>query len=281
MKKRHSTVKVVLITLLVFLLLTWILPAAYFSSEYVEQGRIQMGLFDIFSYPITAISYFGYIAIFLLVVGGFYGILGKIGAYRNLLDKLVASFKGKEKLVVSIIMVLLGVITSFCGLQIGLFIFFPFIISLILLMGYDKIVATLTVVGSTMIGIAGTTFGYSNISVILTTLSIKITANIWFKVAILVLGLALLIFNTVPYMSVLEKKNKEEKKRVSKIKKEESKTTTKEKTTKKKVKKKESEKKEKTEKKVKETEKVEKEKESKTKVEKDEGEKVKQLAKKK
>lgn len=233
MKTRHSTVKVVLITLLVFLLLTWILPAAYFSSEYVEQGRIQMGLFDIFSYPITAISYFGYIAIFLLVVGGFYGILNKIGAYRNLLDKLVTSFKGKEKLVVSIIMVLLGVITSFCGLQLGLVIFFPFIISLILLMGYDKIVAALTVVGSTMIGIAGTTFGYSNISVILTTLSIKITANIWFKVAILVLGLALLIFNTVRYMSALEKKNKEDKKKVSKIKKEDSKATTKEKATKK------------------------------------------------
>lgn len=233
MKTRHSTVKVVLITLLVFLLLTWILPAAYFSSEYVEQGRIQMGLFDIFSYPITAISYFGYIAIFLLVVGGFYGILNKIGAYRNLLDKLVTSFKGKEKLVVSIIMVLLGVITSLCGLQLGLVIFFPFIISLILLMGYDKIVAALTVVGSTMIGIAGTTFGYSNISVILTTLSIKITANIWFKVAILVLGLALLIFNTVRYMSALEKKNKEDKKKVSKIKKEDSKATTKEKATKK------------------------------------------------
>lgn len=232
MKTRHSTVKVVLITLLVFLLLTWILPAAYFSSEYVEQGRIQMGLFDIFSYPITAISYFGYIAIFLLVVGGFYGILNKIGAYRNLLDKLVTSFKGKEKLVVSIIMVLLGVITSLCGLQLGLVVFFPFIISLILLMGYDKIVAALTVVGSTMIGIAGTTFGYSNISVVLTTLSIKITANIWFKVVILVLGLALLIFNTVRYMSTLERKNKR-KEKVYKLKKEDTKTTTKLKTTKK------------------------------------------------
>lgn len=233
MKTRHNTVKIVLVTLLVFLLLTWILPAAYYSSGYVEQGRMQMGLFDIFSYPITALSYFGYIAIFMLVVGGFYGILGQTGAYRNLLDKLATSFKKKGKLVVSIIMILLAVITSICGLQIGLIIFFPFIISLILLMGYDKIVAALTVVGSTMIGIMGTTFAYSNTSVILSTLSLKITSNIIVKIIIFVLGLALLIFNTVRYMKIVEKRNKEEKAKVSKIKKSEKKEETKEKESKK------------------------------------------------
>ena len=56
--KKHNTVKVVLITLLVFVLLTWILPAAYFSGQYVEQGRVQMGLFDLLNYPLTALSYF-------------------------------------------------------------------------------------------------------------------------------------------------------------------------------------------------------------------------------
>ena len=66
--KRHNTIKVVLVTLLVFMLLSWILPAAYFSGSYADQGRVQMGLFDLFSYPTTAISYFGYIAIFILVV---------------------------------------------------------------------------------------------------------------------------------------------------------------------------------------------------------------------
>lgn len=232
MKTRHNTVKVVLTTLLVFLLLTWILPAAYYSSGYVDQGRIQMGIFDIFSYPITAISYFGNIAVFVLVVGGFYGILNKIGAYRNLLNKMVTAFKGKEKIVVSVIMVLFAVITSICGLQIGLIIFFPFVISLILLMGYDKIVAALTVVGSTMVGIAGTTFAYSNTSVIISTLSIKITSNMIAKIAILVLGLALLIFNTIKYMIKIEKTAKSTKKETKKTteEKKETKKTTKSKT---------------------------------------------------
>ncbi|MCI8346338.1 MAG: hypothetical protein HFJ12_00125 [Bacilli bacterium] len=214
--KRHNTIKVVLITVLVFMLLSWILPAAYFQSSYVEQGRVQMGLFDLFTYPTTALSYFGYIALFILVVGGFYGILNKIPAYRILLDKIAKSFKKRGKIVLSIMMVLLAVITSICGLQLGLIIFFPFLIAVILLMGYDKLVAALTVVGSTMLGIAGTTFAYANTSVVLSTLSVKITSNMLVKIIILVVGLGLLIFNTIRYINKMEKASKERKKTTKK-----------------------------------------------------------------
>ena len=89
--KKHNTIKVVLITMLVFLLLSWILPAAYYSGQYVDQGRVQMGLFDLFNYPITAFSYFGYIGLFFILVGGFYGILYKIPAYRIFLERIVKS----------------------------------------------------------------------------------------------------------------------------------------------------------------------------------------------
>lgn len=219
--KKHNTVKVVLITMLVFMVLTWILPAAYYSSEYVDQGRIQMGLFDLFNYPLTSLSYFGYIALFVLVVGGFYGILYKIPAYRTFLDKIVAKFKRKGKLFLSIVMVLLAVITSICGLQLGLVIFFPMLVSIILLMGYDKIVAALTLVGSTMIGIAGSTFAYSNTSIIASVLSLDFGFELLMKIMILIVGLILLIFNTMMYIKKQgTSKNKvvsEEKKEVKKI----------------------------------------------------------------
>lgn len=214
--KKHNTVKVVLITLLVIMLLTWLLPAAYYQTSYVDQGRVQMGLFDLFSYPTTALSYFGYIALFILVVGGFYGVLNKIPAYRTLLDDMAKTFKKKGKLVVSIIMVLLAVITSICGLQLGLIMFFPFLIALILLMGYDKLVAALTVVGSTMIGIAGTTFAYANTSTLISTLSIKVSSNMLVKVIILVIGLGLLIFNTIKHINKVESESKAKKKKSTK-----------------------------------------------------------------
>lgn len=198
-KENHNVVKVVLITTLAFMLLTWILPAAYYSSGFIDQGRIQMGLFDLFNYPLTALSYFGYIALFVLAVGGFYGVLYKIPAYRSFLDKIVAVCKGKEGIVLSVMMILIAVITSICGLQLGLMLFFPMLAAIILLMGYDKVVAALTLVGSTTVGLAGTTYGYANVSIIYTSLGISIMDNMLVKVVVLLAGLILLIFNTLMY----------------------------------------------------------------------------------
>lgn len=199
LKEKNNTLKVVLVTTFVLSVLAWILPAAYYSGEYIDQGRIQIGLFDVFNYSLTALSYFGYIALFIVLVGGFYGILHKIPAYRSFLDKIVAICKGKEAIALSVMMVLLAVITSICGLQLGLILFFPVLASVILLLGYDKIVVALTLVGSTMIGVAGTTFGYTNTGLLNSLLGLDMMDNILVKVVILLTGLVLLIFNTLMY----------------------------------------------------------------------------------
>lgn len=198
--KKHNTVKVVLITLLVFAVLSWIIPAAYYSGEYIDQGRVQIGLFDLFNYPLTALSYFGYISLFILLVGGFYGILHNIPAYRSFLDKIVGLCKGKENIAIAIIIILLALITSICGTQFELLVFFPMLASIILLMGFDKIVVALTLVGSTMVGIAGTTFGYNNAGLLNSVLAIKLTDNTLVKVIILLAGIVLLIFNILMYI---------------------------------------------------------------------------------
>ena len=198
--KKHNIVKVVLITLFVFLLLSWIFPAAYYSGQYVDQGRTQMGLFDFFNYPVTSLSYFGYISLFIILVGGFYGILYKIPAYRVFLNKIAKCFKGKEMLFVSLVVVLSAFAVSFCGLQIGLLFFAPLVVSVILLLGYDKIVAAMAIVGSTCAGIAGSTYSYSNLNMLTSTLSIKLGYQIGVRLVILLVGIALVIFNIYMYV---------------------------------------------------------------------------------
>lgn len=198
--KKHSIMRWVIWSVIIFMVLTWIIPAAYFSSEYMDQGLLQMGIFDLFNYPITAISYFGHIALFILLVGGFYGILYKIPAYNSFLNKVSNGLKSQGKLVLSVIMILIAVVTSICGVQIGLLLFFPMLISIIILMGYDKIVAALTLAGSTAIGLAGTTIAYSNTYIIASVLGVEITSDMLTKIVVLVLGLILLIFNTIVYI---------------------------------------------------------------------------------
>ena len=217
--KKHNASKVVLITILVFLLLTWILPAAYYSSEYVDQGRVQMGFFDLFNYPLTSLSYFGYIAFFLILVGGFYGVLYKIPAYRSFLDKIVGTFKGHEKWVLSVIAVVVAVLVSICGVQVGIALFIPFIVSLVLLMGYDKIVAAFVTVGSIAAGLIGCTYASGNTSILFGALSLDKENNypIIVRFAILVGCLALLIVYMLLYIKHHSAGVKIEKKTVRKV----------------------------------------------------------------
>lgn len=210
--KKHNTLKVVLITLIAFFLLSWILPKSSFQGQLVDVGRVQLGLFDMFTYPITALSSFAHVVLFVLAIGIFYGVLNKISAYRVLIDKLVKAFKGKEIIIISTIMALFAIITSVCGLQIVLLFTFPFIISLVLAMGYDKIVAGLTTVGSVLVGMIGTTFAYNNVVVLANYLSLKVTSGIAYKIIILFLCLGLLILNTILYINKKSKVSKEEKK---------------------------------------------------------------------
>ena len=214
--KKHNISKVVLVTMLVFMVLTWILPAAYYSGEYAEQGRVQMGLFDLFNYPLTALSYFGYIALFLILVGGFYGILYKIPAYRIFLDRIVERVKGKEKIVLSIFIIVNALIVSICGAQFGLALFLPFFVSLVLLMGYDKMVAAFITVGSICDGLIGTTYASSNTSILTTTFSLSYDYEIGIRFVVLAISIVLVIFNMLMYIKKNEAEIKIEKKTIKK-----------------------------------------------------------------
>ena len=197
--KKHNTLKVVIITLLLFALLTWILPCATYQTEYTEVGRYQVGLFDILSYQSTVLGYFGYVALFVLVVGGFYGVLYKTGAYRRMLDSLVKKFKGKEAICIIIIMALFAFLTSFAGLQLALLMLFPFVISLVLMMGYNKLAATAVTAGSVAVGLMGTTFSYNTTQVLQQYLSVELTDLIWAKIVLLVLGVVMLALFTLKF----------------------------------------------------------------------------------
>lgn len=195
--KKHNTSKVVLGTMLVLLVFTWIFPAAYYSGEYVDQGRVQMGLFDLFEYPLTAISYFGYIPMYLLFVGGFYGVLYKIPAYRNLLDKVAAKAKNHSRLTIILIVALLALGVSICGLQIGFALFIPFLVSLLVLMGYDNKIVAYTLVGALAAGLVGSTYGVQNTGLAASVLSLNFDFQIGVKFVLLAVSVFLVVLNVL------------------------------------------------------------------------------------
>jgi len=206
--KKDNLFKVSLFMIALVFIFTWIFKVGtidmYTTQAYAEYDRQQLGIIPFFNYFIDVFSYFGDVLLFILCVGGFYGVLYKIPAYRVMLDKIVAKLKGKEFVFLAIVMVLIAAFASITKLSVGLLLFCPFIISLVLLMGYDKIVAALTVVGSITVGMAGASYAFvgdENLTQALTQyLQLDPTYQIGVRFVILAVGLVLLILNTFLYV---------------------------------------------------------------------------------
>lgn len=198
--KKHNILKVILLSILVVVVCTWIFPQATYQYEFQEGARTQLGIFDLSTYTIEGLfRYFSYVLVFVLTSGMFYGVAYRIPAYRVLLDKLVEKFKGKENIFLAVTMALIAIIVSVSGLSFGMLFVFPFIISLVLLMGYNKLVAASVTVGSTIVGIMGTTLGISTTNYINLALRIDFSSEMVTKVILLVIGLVLLIYNVLAY----------------------------------------------------------------------------------
>lgn len=211
--KKHNILKVVLITILLVFLFTWFFPTTSFSySELVEGARNQLGLFDLFSYPLVAFSYFGYAFVYVLLVGVLYGVLNKIPAYKKLLEKITDGFKGREWIFLLITMIFISILTSVVGMSFGFIVLFPLIISLTMMMGYNKLVAASVTVGSVVTGLIGTTVASSTVYYYTNLMSISLFDEIWSKVIILLVSLVLLVFNVLNYAKKTQNKaNKEDK----------------------------------------------------------------------
>ncbi len=197
--KKHNILKVVLLSILVVLLCTWIFPTASYQYEFIVDERAQLGIFDLFAYVVELFRYFPYVILMVLATGIFYGVAYKIPAYRVMLDKIVKKFAGKESVLLAIMMVLIAAIVSVSGLSFAILFVFPFVISIVLLMGYNKLVAASVTVGSTIVGILGTTLGSSTTYYINAILGIEVQSEMITKVILLVIALVLLIYNVLSY----------------------------------------------------------------------------------
>ena len=200
--KKNSVLKAILLVILAVVVCTWIFPSISFNGELVQDKKLQVGIFDLFSYSIDVLRYFPYVTLMVLAIGVFYGVAYRIPAYRDLLDKIVDGFKGKEKVFLASIIVLISAITSVTGLSFAMLFVFPFVISVILLMGYNKLVAASATVGSVVVGLIGTTLGSTSVDYINYILQAEVTDQMVAKVVLLVLGMVLLIFNVLRYATM-------------------------------------------------------------------------------
>ena len=211
--KKYHTLLVVAITVIIIALLTWFLPITYMSNgELIESDKVQAGIMSVGTYSLYSFYNFVYVFVYLLFIGGLYGVLNRCSAYRVLLDKIVGHVKKFKLLYLILTVLLISVIVSFTGYTYEALIFLPLIASIVLLLGYDRITAALVTVGSISTGIIGSIFGKLIVGKLNSVLgSTTYSDYVIPKIIVLGLSVAVLVFFIVLYTKKKsEKENIEE-----------------------------------------------------------------------
>lgn len=210
MKKKNGIFKVLSIVILAYCVLSWVIPT--YQGFGVADGAVRrpMGIFYLFQVPLETFGGFINVFLFILVVGGLYGVLKASGVYKRLLNKTAKVFKGKEKGFLLGVIIFLAIISSVAGLDLGLFVLFPFLISVLLIMGYDKITGLLATLGATVVGMFGSTLSGSLYKTGNQMMSLSMYDGIIFKVALLVIGVLLLVLLTFNHIKKLNNKTTKE-----------------------------------------------------------------------
>ncbi len=205
--KKHTFLKVLSIIMLLIMLVSNFLPGRYEEIE-------RIGAADLLTnYLSIVLQNFSYVVIFVLTVGGFYGVLNKTPSYKKLLDNIVSKVKPSSKKFVFVTMIVFAVITSLTSMTMPLFVFIPFVVTIILLLGYDKLVAFTATFGSIIVGYIGGIFvNFANpstgaINTYETYIGMESQfANTFPKLLLLFAGLALLIYFVDKHIKSVEEK---------------------------------------------------------------------------
>ena len=208
-KKEYSLLKIVLIPLLVYLVLTWFIPTGSFSGGDFVKGEVSsLGLYGLFSAPIYSFAVFAQYIILILCVGGFYGVLNKTGAYQSIVDSI--SKKNKTCLLIFSV-ILFALLSSLFGETMLVFILLPFFISVLCKSGYDKVSSMAATIGSTLIGMVASTSG--NLAIYKNYFNLEPKSFILYNIIMLII----LMFLLCMFIITKDKKEKSKKEAIKDI----------------------------------------------------------------
>ncbi len=202
--KKSGLFKIIMGALLLTLVLTYVIPGSTGTRSFLATG-------DVFVNYIYSFYNFFEIFVFVLLVGGLYAVLNLVPAYKKILDKIVNKYRKNSKYFIISVIIIFAVLATLTGITIPMFVIIPFVISIILLLGYDKLVAISATIGATLIGsmsaILATFRSSAGVPVTFEELlSLEKFSNMWVRIILFVLTVGLLIFFVLRHINKKETK---------------------------------------------------------------------------
>ena len=161
-----------------------------------------------FSNISISVSYFSGIAVFLIAVACFYGILNKVKIYKSFVKKVAEIFTGKERSLVIITTLVFGILSIFVSNFLILIVFVPFIYAVMKELNID----VKAMLASTLVaGLIGSMCGIYD-DTLFRLFSLEIKSLLLVKAILFVILITALIIFIAPMKEIKAKKRKKSKK---------------------------------------------------------------------
>ncbi|HEY2650577.1 MAG TPA: hypothetical protein VGI50_01570, partial [Solirubrobacteraceae bacterium] len=139
------------------------------------------------------------IAMFILVIGGFLGVTMRTGAIETGISRLVQRMRGRERLMIPVLMVVFALGGTSFGMAEESLAFYALVITVMIAAGYDALTGAAIVLLGCGIGVLGSTVNPFATGIASGIAGVPISEGLVGRLVILIVGLAIGIFYVLRY----------------------------------------------------------------------------------
>ncbi len=204
-KKSLSAYTILFVIIIIVAAFTWIVPPGQYQEVDGQMVYQQMaesnpqGIYNILSAPIAGFFDAIDIALFVIVIGGFIGIVMASGAMEAGIAAILKKNKGKEHTLIPILMVLFAIGGTTYGMAEETIAFYPLIIPIFIAAGYDVVTAVMVVMLGAGVGVLGSTVNPFAIGVASEAAGIGLGEGIGLRFVLWLIVVGMAIFFTMKY----------------------------------------------------------------------------------
>ena len=164
--KMPTAFTVLFVIILLMTVLTWVIPSGEYEYQangepiagtYHEVDSQRQPLSAVLMAPLEGLYEAIDIAAFILMVGGFLGVMTKTGALDAGVANIVRLLRGREKLLIPILMCAFALGGTTFGMAEETIAFYPLVLPIMVAAGYDALTAVATILLGAGVGVIGST----------------------------------------------------------------------------------------------------------------------------
>ena len=216
--KMPSSYVIIMAIVILVAILSWVLPGG--AYDYVDPTASKLepiagtfhevesnpqGIADVIMAPINGFMDAVDIILYTLVIGGFLAVVMKTGAIDAGIGAIIRKLKGREKLLIPILMLVFSIAGAAFGIEEETLPFFPVLIPVLLAAGYDTLVGLSIIKMGAALGVMGSIANPFAVAIASRFAGISMTDGIGIRLILLAIYIPAGIIFTMRYAEKVRK----------------------------------------------------------------------------